>query len=385
MRTIPELPVIDPAVLADPFTAYARVSAQSPVVRLVGPGMPALWAVTRHEHARAVLADPRFELSEASFLRPPGIPEHCARYLHTMAEMDGPEHAHLRSAVAPAFTARRTERLRPALDLIVDRLLAPLGGSTDLLREFAGPLPMEVICELVGIPESDRPRWRGYGAAVAAGFGSGFIAAIPDILASAETAVAAARATPDDGILSLLVDGPLTEVELVTLVWHLLLAGQTPTNLIANSVAALLAHPDQLALLRENPALAPNAVEELMRWCGPQLLTTPRYATEDVPIDDVVIPRGAAMTVSIAAANRDPRAFANPDQLDITRPLGSPAHLGFSHGPHFCLGAPLAKAQTEIALTALLHRFPTITPTEPFVPTPDPGTWRLAALPVHLG
>ncbi|GAA2961766.1 cytochrome P450 family protein [Actinokineospora diospyrosa] len=385
MRPIPEIPVTDRAVLADPFTAYAQARELSPVARLTGAGMPPMFAITRHEEGKAALSDPRFALSESSFLRPPGIPEHCQRYLHTMAEMDGPEHTRVRGAAAPAFTARRTAAMRPAVEAIVERLLDTLGTEADLLHEFAGPLPMEIICELLGIPEVDRPRWREYGAAVAAGFGPGFIAAIPAIMASAEAAVAASRTEPNAGILSRLLDGPLTETELVTLVWHLVLAGQTPTNLIANGVAALFSHPEQLASLRADPDLAPRAVEELMRWCGPQLLTTPRFAAEDIDLGGAVIPAGAAMTVAIASANRDPRAYPDPDRLDITRPLGAPGHLGFSHGPHFCLGAPLARLQTEIALTALLRRFPTLSPARPeTVRAPDPGTWRLAELPVLL-
>ncbi|GLW91838.1 cytochrome P450 [Actinokineospora globicatena] len=385
MGPIPEVAVTDPAVLADPFSAYAQARAVSPVAKLTGAGMPPMWAVTRHEPARAVLTDPRFVLSEASFMRPPGIPEHCQRYLHTMAEMDGPEHARVRAAAAPAFTARRTAALRPRIQAVVDRLLDSLAPDADLLRDFAGPLPMEVICELIGIPEADRPDWRGYGAAVAAGYGPGFLAAIPGIIASAQAAVAAKRVSPGADILSQLLGGELTETELVTLVWHLALAGQTPTNLIGNGVAALFAHPAQLDLLRGDPGLAPQAVEELMRWCGPQLLTTPRFATTDITIDGATIPQGGAMTVAICSANRDPAAFADPDRLDITRPLGAPGHLGFSHGPHFCLGAPLARLQTELALTTLLHRFPNLTPTSPHtVRTPDPGTWRLAELPVSL-
>ncbi|SER41868.1 cytochrome P450 [Actinokineospora terrae] len=385
MPVVPEVPVTDPAVLADPFSAYAQARAVSPVARLTGAGMPPMWAVTRHEPAREVLNNPRFVLSEASFMRPPGIPEHCRRYMHTMAEMDGPEHARVRGAAAPAFTARRTAVMRPRIEAAVDRLLDSLDASPDLLRDFAGPLPMVVICELLGIPEADRPDWLEYGRAVAAGYGPGFLAAIPGIMASAEAAVAAKRARRGADILSQLLDSELTETELVTLVWHLALAGQTPTNLIANGVAALFAHPAQLDLLRADPTLASTAVEELMRWCGPQLLTTPRFATEDITVGDATIPQGAAMTVAICSANRDPAAFPDPDTLDITRPLGAPTHLGFSHGPHFCLGAPLARLQTEIALTALLARFPALRPaTDHFTRTPDPGTWRLAELPVHL-
>lgn len=314
-----------------------------------------------------------------------------------MSELDGPEHARLRRLVSPAFTPRRAAELRPRIEPIVERLLDALpqhaeNGAVDLLAHFARPLPIDVICELVGIPEPDRPRWREYGAAVVSGMGPAFIAAVPAIIEDAKAAVARRRAEPADDLVSILLriqeeDGDrLSETELVTLVFHLVLAGQTPTNLVANGVEALLTHPDQLAALRADPGLAPRAVEELIRWCGPQLLATPRYAREDVEIDGVLVRRGEPVTAAIVSANHDPRAFPDAHRLDITRPAGA-AHLGFSHGPHFCLGASLARVETEAALTALLHRFPDLAlavAPEDLQRAPDGGTWRLAALPVTL-
>ncbi|GLZ36516.1 cytochrome P450 [Actinokineospora sp. NBRC 105648] len=388
MRTVPEIDLTDPTVLNDPFTAYDRAGDQAPLARLLAPGLGPLWAITRHEESRAMLTDPRFGLGADSFLRPPGIPEHCRRYLHTMSEMDGPEHTRQRRLVAPAFTPRRAAEFAPRLQAIVDGLLCGLTGELDLLAAFARPLPMEVICELVGIPDEERPTWRTSGAAVASGYGPAFLAAIPEIIDSARAAVERSRANPGADLLSHLIraeeDDRLDDTELVTLVWHLVLAGQTPTNLIANAVETLLAHPDQLATLRADPTLAPGAVEELMRWCGPQLLTTPRIAREDVEIDGVTIPRGDKVTASIAGANRDPLAFEDPWTFDITRPAQARGQLGFAHGPHFCLGAPLARVQTEIALTTLLTRFPNLTLAGELTRAPDPGTWRLAALPVRL-
>jgi cytochrome P450 len=166
------------------------------------------------------------------------------------------------------------------------------------------------------------------------------------------------------------------------LVWHLVLAGQTPANLIGNAVAALLSHPDQFAALREDPGLMPRAVEELMRWCGPQLPTIPRFAREDVELYGNVVRKGEPVTAAIAAANRDPRVFADPDRLEIGRlPAGQ---LGFAHGPHFCLGAAPARVQTEIALTALLRRFPALARAGEPRRALDPGTWRLESLLVTL-
>jgi cytochrome P450 len=391
---IPEIKLSDSEVLRDPFTAYGQARERSPLARLVAPGFGSMWALTRHDGARAMLSDPRFELNANSYLRP-DVPEHCLAYMRTMQEMDGPEHSRLRRLVSPAFTARRAADFRPRIEPIVEDLLDDLpghaeGGAVDLLRHFARPLPIDVICELVGIPEPDRPRWREYGAAVAAGWGQQFAEAIPGIIDGAKAAVARCTAEAGDHLVSNLIrthaehGDRLSETELVTLVWHLVLAGQTPTNLIANAVETLLSHPEQLAALRHDTSLMPRAVEELTRWCGPQLLTLPRYAREDVEIGGVLVGKGEPVTAAIVSANRDPRVFADPDRLDISRSAGSCGHLGYAHGPHFCLGASLARVQTEVALAALLRRFPDLALSEDAGRVPDPGTWRLTSLPVTL-
>ncbi|GLY36993.1 cytochrome P450 [Amycolatopsis sp. NBRC 101858] len=383
----PEIDLTDLKVLTDPFTAYDQAREVSAVAKLVIPGFGPFWALTRYTQARAMLADPRFEVRAESFLRPPGIPEHCLEYMRTMAEQDGPEHLRLRRLVAPAFTPKRAAQLRPRLLALTERLLDELpahaeDGVVDLVPHFARPLPMDVICEMTGIPEADRPRWREYGAAVAGGVGPDFATAIPEIIAGAKDAVARSRTAPGDDLIGDLVraedDDRLTDTELVTLVWHLVLAGQTPVNLIANAVEALLRHPDQLAALRGDPALWPGAVEELMRFCSPQLLTTPRFAREDVEIDGQVIREGERVTAAMVAADRDPRAFPDADRLDVTRE--GPAHLGFSHGPHFCLGASIARVETEVALSALFTRFPDLALAGDVPRAPDGGTWRPAEL-----
>ncbi|WP_410636320.1 cytochrome P450 family protein [Amycolatopsis sp. cmx-4-83] len=383
----PEIDLTDLAVLTDPFTAYDQAREVSAVAKLVIPGFGPFWALTRYAEARAMLADPRFEVRAESFLRPPGIPDHCLAYLKTMAEQDGPEHLRLRRLVAPAFTPKRAAQLRPRLAAVTEGLLDVLpahaeDGVVDLVAHFARPLPMDVICELTGIPEADRPRWREYGAAVASGVGPDFAAAIPAIIEGAKEAVARSRAQPGDDLIGDLVraqdDDRLTDTELVTLVWHLVLAGQTPVNLIANAVEALLRHQDQLDLLRAEPGRWPGAVEELMRFCSPQLLTTPRFAREDVEIDGELIRAGERVTAAMVAADRDPRAFDGADRLDVTRT--GPAQLGFSHGPHFCLGASIARVETEVALSLLFARFPDLALAGDVPRAPDGGTWRPARL-----
>ncbi|QFY10493.1 cytochrome P450 [Nonomuraea phyllanthi] len=387
MTDVPEIDLTDPALLRDPFTAYTAAREQSPVARLKAPGFGPFWAVTRHEEARAMLGDPRLATNEHSYQRP-DVPEHCLPYMRTMSEMNGAEHTRLRRLVAPAFTPRRAAEFAPRIEAIVEGLLDELPPRPDLLADFARPLPIAVICEMVGIPAADRPQWREYGAAVAAGHGESFGTAIPRILEDAHAAVARGRERPGEDLVSGLArvmeeDGDrLSDTELVTMVWTLVLAGQTPTNLIANAIAALLAHPAQLAALRAEPELMPRAVDELMRWCGPQLLTIPRFTKEKVEIGGVPIPEGVPVTASIAAANRDPRAFTDPDRLDLRREP-SP-HLGFGHGPHFCVGSSLARVQTGIALSAVLRRFPDLALAGELQYTPDPGTWRLTSLPVTI-
>lgn len=395
MDEIPEIDLSDPAVLKDPLTAYATARERGPLARLAAPGFGGMWAVTRHADAKTMLADPRFELTAGSFLRP-DVPEHCLKYMRTMQETDGPEHTRLRQLVSPAFTARRAEQFRPRIERIAGTLLDDLarqhdGNPVDLLARFARPLPIDVICELIGIPPQQREAWRTYGVAVAAGHGPAFAQAIPAIMRDAQAAVARRTREPGRDLLSELTgiraedQDRLSETELVTLAWHLVLAGQTPTNLIANAVDALLAHPAQLAALRADTSLMPYAVEELTRWCGPQLLSLPRYARQSTKIAGIPVGEGEPVTAVLACANRDPRAFTNPDQLDLRRPPGQAAHLGYAHGPHFCLGAALARVQIQVALTALLRRFPALALAGRGAQRiPDPGTLRLTALPVTL-
>lgn len=376
-----EVDLTDPEVIRDPFTAYARAREAAPVVRLNIPGMP-MWALTRHDDARTMLTDPRFAITSRSFLGLPGVPEGYEGYLRTMSEMDGPDHLRLRRLAAPAFTARRAQDFRSNVEPVVEKLLAGLSSDVDLVTEFARPLPMHVICELVGIPPAERPDWIEWGTIVADFDVTRLGRAIPGIVESAKALVAS---RPEVGLLADLIraEDRLTDTELVALVWHIVLAGQTPANLIANGVAELWGRPAVLDRLRSDPALLPGAVDELMRWCGPQLLTVPRYAVSDVDLFGTTIKAGEPVTVAVAAVNRDPRAFPDPDRFDITR--NAATHLGFGHGPHFCLGAAHARVQMEIALSALLARGLTLSADPVSLRAPDPGTWRLTALPVRLG
>src|SRR5882757_2030949 len=201
----------DPAALLDPVATYAAARADSPVARMPVPGLGTLWIVTRHEFARAVLTDPRFRLSRASYtMRPAGLPD-----TPNLGELDGPDHTRLRRLVSPAFTARRAAEFRPRIEQIAQAFGKRLPTEFDLLRDFAWPLPIEVICELVGIAEPDRPLWRRVGTAVAGGQGQAFQEAIPEVIAGAKAAVARRREEPADDVLGDLVKTDASDQDLV--------------------------------------------------------------------------------------------------------------------------------------------------------------------------
>ncbi|MBG0816688.1 cytochrome P450 [Planomonospora sp. ID82291] len=405
----------DPALLSDPYGGFARMREQAPMVRGAFPGAAApVWLVTRYDDVRTVLGDPRFVNDPAhvpggdvqnireQVIRARGIPPEYARYvLDGILDADGEDHVRLRRLVSRAFTARRVAELRPRVAAIADDLLDRLPGTAedgvaDLIEHVAYPLPITVICELVGIPQEDRPRWREWGAALFTPDPAGFGAVLRDMVGHIEELIVRRRAAPGDDLLTGLVhvhdeDGDrLGDAELVTMVLTLVLAGhETTAHLIGNGTAALLAHPGQLALLRREPELMPRAVHELMRWCGPVHLARMRYAAEDVGIGGLTVRRGEAAVAVLAGANRDPRVFADPDRLDITRePDGRrETHVGFGHGMHYCLGAALARQEGEVALAALLRRFPDLAlavAPEDLPRRPLPGMWRLARLPVRL-
>ncbi|MFC7330880.1 cytochrome P450 family protein [Marinactinospora rubrisoli] len=406
--------LVDEELVRDPFTAYARVRESGTLVRGLIPGADPVWLVTRYDDVRLVLTDPRF-VSDVTAVPGQAVPdvveqiraatgiapEYLDHLRRGLGDVDGADHTRLRRLVSRAFTARRVAELRPRVEEIAERLLDRLpeaaeNGVVDLLRHFAYPLPIAVICELVGIPEQDRGRWREWSAALAAGLGPGMEPALRGLADHTRELIGRRRAEPADDLITELVrvhdeDGDrLDETELVTMVISLVLAGhETTAHLIANGTAALLTHPGQLAALRRNPELTPRAVHELMRWCGPVLATRMRYPTEDVRIADTLVRRGEPVLPVLAGGNRDPRAYQDPDRLDITRDPGGrrETHLGFGQGRHYCLGAALARQEAEVAFTALLRRFPGLrlaVTADDLRHGPNPGAWHLASVPVRL-
>ncbi len=369
-----------PEFEGDPYGTYAELRTARPVCRVeVGGGLYG-WLVTGYADVKAVLGDPRMSKDpgrapqrwrEAGRGRP--LEDRSGLGSHLLTT-DPPDHTRLRRLVSPFFTHRRVEKLRPRVteiaESLIDRFAAD--GTVELIANFAIPLPIAVICEILGIPESHRGDFRKWSVDVISP-GATRADARPNALRSLteyfSTLIAIKRAEPADDLVSALVSarddrGGLTEQELLSMIFLLVIAGfETTVNFIGNGVAALLNAPDQLALLRDRPDLLHSAAEEILRYDGAVEIATWRFPREPVEIGGVVIPAGEPILAVLGSADRDPDRFDAPDHLDIRR-TDNP-HLGFGHGSHYCLGAPLARLEGHVALEALLRRFPDLAPAVP--------------------
>ncbi|MFD5731393.1 cytochrome P450 [Streptomyces sioyaensis] len=371
--------LLDPRNQADPYPLYSRWRAQAPLARLDDR----LMVLTRYEDCAAVLRDGRFGHPEADDPRFAGrrpslevLVDDDGRPVRGFLGLNPPDHTRMRALVSQAFTRRRVERLAPRIEELTAELFTAMErtqGPVDLIEGLATPLPVAVISELLGVPTEDRHRMLTWSHAVARALVPDFLlppgAAEQEAQARREFTdylrelVVERRRAPGDDLLSALVtvhdDGDvLTENELLATCTLLLIAGhETTVNLIGNGTLALLRHPDQLARLRSDPALTDNAIEELLRYDSPVQLTV-RFALQDAEVAGVPVPAGSTLLLLIGAANRDPAAYEHPERLDIGRtPL---RHLAFGQGIHFCLGAPLARLETQIALRMLLARAPQV-------------------------
>jgi cytochrome P450 len=381
----------------DPYPCYARMRRDQPVYRTAD----GIWYLTRHADVERALGDLRLSndrerMTEAFGARGGALRDMSrltARLGRVMSNTDPPDHARLRKLVNKAFTARRVEGLRERIQAVVDRLVdtaAAQGSSTDLIAAIASPLPHAVICELFGIPDDDRPQvkewFRGLGRITedidrAVRVIDSFEAYLMDLARQR-------RAAPGDDLVSALVTAQdsgvrLTDDELLSTCFVLITAGdETTANLVGNGTLALLRHRDQLARLRADPTLIRSAVDELARYDTPSQ-TILRVVAHEVAIDDHTLSPGELVYLVLGAANRDPDRFADPDRLDLSRPDNR--HLSFGNGPHFCLGAPLARLQAELAIGTLVRRFPELRlDTESLDWRPNPLQRRLVALPLAL-
>jgi cytochrome P450 len=364
------------ALRSDPHPYYRQLRERDPVhrSRLAGG-----WVLSRHADVLEVLRDPTWSSDERNWSRyakfravgaRAGLPDPYEEKRASMLRIDPPDHTRLRSLVNKAFTPRAVEAMRPRVALLVDELLAKVESRRrmELMDDFAAPLPVIVIAELIGIPAAEHAQFRRLSDEAVQLLGDGSIEqkrrgvagmhALGDYFAKI---VEARRAEPRDDLVTALVAAEeagdrlsLAEM-LATLVLLLVAGNETTTKLIGNAVLALLRNPDQLERLRADPGLMTNAIEEFLRYDGPVQLTS-RMATADRTLCGRSVRKGEQVVLLLAGANRDPAVFADPDRLDVGR--RDVRHLAFGQGIHFCLGAQLARLEASLALGALVERFP---------------------------
>ncbi|MCK1796914.1 cytochrome P450 [Streptomyces sp. XM4193] len=382
---------------ADPYPAYAWLRRHDPVHRTTLPSGVEAWLVTRYADARQALADQRLSKSSAHYRASGsdgrgkiGIPgERSANLMTHLLNIDPPDHTRLRRLVSKAFTPRRIAEFRPRVQELTDGLIDGFAarGEADLIHEFAFPLPIHAICDLLGVPPEDQDDFRDWaGMMIRHGGGprGGVGRSVKRMRAYLAELIHRKRDAPGDDLISGLIRASdhgehLSENEAAAMAFILLFAGfETTVNLIGNGTYALLRHPEQRALLQdalaaggeEADTLLDTAVEELLRYDGPVELATWRFATEPLTIDGRQIAAGDPVLVVLAAADRDPARFEQPDVLDLTRQENP--HLGYGHGIHYCVGAPLARLEGRIALATLLRRLPDLR----LAARPEELSWR---------
>ncbi|MGE5276646.1 MAG: cytochrome P450 family protein, partial [Acidobacteriota bacterium] len=388
---------------ADPFPFLARLRAEEPVWRTRLRDGTEAWLLTRYEDVSSLLRDARFAKSRQAAMtreqlgRQPWVPPVFRPLLRNMLDLDPPDHTRLRALVQTAFAPRLIERMRGRIRALADELLdaAVRRGAMDLIRDYALPLPVTVIAEILGVPRRDHGRFHQWSKSmVSVDSINGSLRAMPSVwmfLRYLRRFFRIRRADPGEDLTSALLRAEesgdtLSEDELLAMVFLLLVAGhETTVNLIGSGMLALLQNPGPMEELRRDPSLASSAVEELLRYTAPVFLSTERFAREDVAICGVTIPRGALTFGVIGSANRDETVFERPDELDLAR--ANNKHLSFGNGIHYCLGAPLARLEAQIAINTLLARLPDLR----LQGRPEALVWRpslilrgLEALPVEF-
>jgi len=388
---------------ADPFSFFAHLRASDPVYRTALSDKTSVWLITRYDDVNALLRDGRFTKNRRSALtkeqlrKLPWTPPMFRPLERNMLDLDPPDHTRLRSLVHQAFTPSLVEQMRSRTQAIADDLLDRVLwlGEMDLIRDFALPLPMTIITEMLGVPTKDHDKFHRWSKAVVSLTSPSptlrVIPAVWKFIRYLRQFFKLRRRDPQDDLVSALIKveeagDKLNEDELLAMVFLLLIAGhETTVNLIGNGTLALLENPNEMSKLRSEPSLVKGAVEELLRYTSPVLMTTERYARENAMIHGVTIPRGEMTLGVIGSANRDETVFDKPDELHITRDPNK--HLSFGQGIHFCLGAPLARMEAQIAFTTLLQRLPDLR----LKNSPHSLRWRpsmilrgLASLPVRF-
>ncbi|MBW7884466.1 MAG: cytochrome P450 [Caldilineaceae bacterium] len=366
---------------ADPYPTYAQLRAEAPVYcRTSADGAARMWFITRYEDVVAALRDhKRFVKDVRNTLTPeeqariPAPPPLYQLLTHHMLNADGATHARLRALVNKAFAARRVERLEPRLRAIANELIDKVQphGRMEIIHDFSLPFSITVIAELLGVPSRDHHRYRAWSRALVAPSAdpsrnerktARLRSIMEDFTTYLRRLCTERQRNPQDDLITSLLEADeagdrLSEEELFSMVLLLTVVGhETSVYLIGNSVLTLLQHPDVQTHLRNCPEEIPAAIEELIRYDGPVERATMRFAAEDVELHGYTIRRGDAVSLVLASAHRDPAAFPDPDRLDLAR--DGNRHLGFGHGVHYCVGAPLARLEACVALELLLRRLP---------------------------
>lgn len=369
--TLPKLSELGgPQFRSNPFPLYARLRRENPVVQVLLPDGQKAWLVTRYDDALSAFKDKRLSKDRLNASeKQPWMPAIFKPLSRNMLDLDDPDHARLRGIVHKAFTPRLIETLRETIEALTEELIlaAKNRGRMDLIADLALPLPVAVISQMLGVPANERHKFHGWSNAVVSSQSSKFgaLKAIPSAVAFlryVRKLVRLRRDHPQNDLTTALIQAEeagdrLSEDEMVAMIFLLLVAGhETTVNLIGNGMLALLTHAGQMGRLRGDLTLAPSAVEELLRFDGPVAMATERFSLEPVELSGTMIPAGALVYIVIASANRDEQQFERADELDIARINNR--HLSFGQGTHYCLGAPLARLEARIAITALLKHMP---------------------------
>jgi cytochrome P450 len=388
--------LFDAAFAASPHEPLAQLRHGGPAHRVTLPGGLDVVLVTRHAEVKEALSDGRLSGAAPAEAFDGGAlaPDIRAAIFSHMLRTDPPDHTRLRRLITPAFNPRRVEALRPRIQLIADELLDRIEAeeTTDLIARYAFPLPMGVICELLGVPSEDQDSFREWSGAFISGLGAAVFPAglVTDFAKYVQELIAEKRRHPGDDLVSAMIqvrdgDDRLSEDELTSMVFLLIIAGhETTVNLIGNSVNILLRQPEFAAALRAAPDRMASFLEESLRFESPVPAASMRFATESFEFGGFQLNAGDIVLVSLTSANRDEKAFASPDTFQPGE--GATGHLAFGYGVHYCIGAPLARMEAGIAIGSLLKRFPDLRLADNAEPVWRPGLYMrgLLNLPVHL-
>jgi cytochrome P450 len=387
------------AFKANPFPFYQQLRAEAPIYHTTLPDKRPAWLITRYDDVQAILKDDacfvknkHLAMTATQAKQQPWMPGFLRAFERNMLDVDGADHARLRGLVHKAFTPRLVEQMRTRIEVIandlIDIAIARGTGTMDLMDDFALPVPLTIIAEILGIPQPDRLKFhRWIKNMLSATSQSQLLWKLPTALrfiGYLRRMFKERRLNPTDDLLSALVQAEqegdqLNEDELLAMAVILLIAGhETTVNLIGSGSLALLEHPDQMARLHADPAIIKPAIEELLRFTNPVEWATERYPMGDVTLHGITIPRGELVVAVLASANRDETQFANPDTLDLTRDPNR--HLAFGQGVHYCVGSPLARMEGAIALNTLFARLPNLRLTMPATSLKWRGTAFLRGL-----